>query len=272
MFADFMIDFMKESVNEDIPFFAYYPMVLMHTPWERTPDHPDITDINSPEAKKANVEYTDKIVGRLMDALDELGVRENTLVVFIGDNGTQEIGKSTVTEWGARVPCIISCPGVVQSDVVSMELVELSDILPTMLDFAGITVKNADELDGFSALPLLIGETDSHREYIWSNYGQFRIIREKHWLLERNSIDDFGDLYYCGDIRNGLGYQRITDFSNPEALQAKERFTRHIERMPVVEIREDDRIDFADFVDRKKRSLVRSLKDIYDEDYGADQY
>ena len=268
MYSDFLIDFMRKSVSEDKPFFVYYPMVLMHTPWERTPDHPDITKINSPEAKKANVEYADKIVGKLMKAIKELNVEDNTLVIFIGDNGTQDIGKSTVTEWGPRTPCIIKCPGTVKKGVISTELVELSDILPTMLDYTGIQPKNHEELDGISLMPLLSGKETAHRDFIWSFYGQFRVIREKEWLLEHNSVDDFGDLYYCGDHRNGLKYKLITDFSDPETQKAKARFEDHISNLPVPEFEKDLRDEFDDFVMKKKKNLLKSLNEIYDEDYG----
>jgi len=268
MYSDFIIDFMKQSVRDKQPFFAYYPMVLMHTPWERTPDHPEITEINSAEAKKANVEYTDKIVKKLTDALGDLGIEKNTLVVFIGDNGTKDIGKSTVTEWGPRTPCIISCPGTVKQDLVSGELVELSDILPTVLDFTGINPKNSHELDGISLMPVLTGEKLTHRNFIWSFYGQFRIIREKEWLLERNTNAEFGDLYYCGDYRNGLGYKLITDFSDPEAMAARNRFREYIHQLPVPDLGPENEAEFADFVEQKKKILLKSLEDIYNEKYG----
>lgn len=268
MFSDFIVEFMEESVKEDRPFFAYYPMVLMHTPWLRTPDYPNLSGINTPETKKANVEYSDKIIGKLINALHELGIAENTLVIFVGDNGTQKIGKSSVTEWGVRTPAIISCPGTVQSGVISDELAELSDLLPTMIDFANFNTRNSDELDGISLLPLLEGKKEHHREYITSYYGQYRIIREKKWLLERNSEDEFGDLYYCGDNRNGLGYKLIKDFSDQEVQKAVARFSSYLKEIPVPEIDEKDRSDFADFVARKKQTLMKELEEIYDEDYG----
>ena len=269
MFSDFIVDFMKQSVEDDRPFFAYYPMVLMHKPWLRTPDHPDIEGINTDEAKKANVEYSDKIMGKLMDAIRELGIEENTLVIFVGDNGTQGIGKSTVTEWGVRTPCIVSCPGTVQSGVVSEQLVELCDLLPTMLDFSDIRVRNEQELDGLSLMPLLKGEQEQlDREYITSFYGQFRIIREENWLLERNSQDGFGDLYYTGDIRNGLGYRLVEDYTHPQVQKAMVRMMDHLEEVPLPDVNREYREDFSDFVGKKKDHLVRQLEKLYGEDYG----
>ena len=268
MYSDFLINFMKKSVKENNPFFVYYPMTLMHTPWERTPDHPEIDDINSPEAKKANVEYADKIVGKILNTLKELNIEKNTLVIFVGDNGTQDIGKSSVTEWGPRTPCIIRCPGTVKQGIVSDELVEVADLLPTMLDYAGIQSKNQRDLDGLSLIPLLKGDKENHKEFIWSYYGQFRIIREKEWLLEHNSIDNFGDLYFCGDHRNGLQYRLITDYTDPEAQKAKARFEEYIRHLPVPEFSHEARQEFDDFVENKKGHLLKSLKEIYNEDYG----
>ena len=263
MFSDFLIESMGKSVKNGKPFLAYYPMVLMHTPWIATPDHPDIEGKNSDAAKQANVEYTDKIIGKLLHALDSLNIRENTLIVFIGDNGTQKWGKSSVTEWGVRTPCIVSCPGTVREEGASGELVHLADILTTILSFAGYTPENIKDLDGTDLMPHLESGIPLERDFIWSFYGQYRIIREKEWLLESNSVDGFGDLFYCGDLRNGLGYELITDFSPPRVQDAVTRFNGYIEQLPVPDFEEADRVDFADFVWKKKETMIENVTELY---------
>ncbi|MDC0308532.1 FAD-dependent oxidoreductase, partial [Planctomycetaceae bacterium] len=99
--ADFMIDFMKRK--KDGPFLVYYPALLLHTPYIRVPGSPttsalpDSEQKNGPECFPEMVEYLDKNVGRLVNAVDELGISNNTFILFCADNGTH----SPVTSvWG----------------------------------------------------------------------------------------------------------------------------------------------------------------------------
>ena len=263
IYSQFIMDFIKKSVAQDQPFFAYYPMALVHSPWVGTPDHPDVKD-NSPEAFKANVEYCDKIMGRLIKTLEDAGVRENTLVIFIGDNGTQNLGKQTVTEWGPRTPCLISCPGSVQAGIVSDEVVDIPDILATMVDYAGFKPKNLARLDGKTLMPLLTGASDTHKPFAVSYYGHYRVIREKEWLLESNMDGSFGELYYCGPNRNGIDYQRVTDFSKPEAKAARERFENYIKTHCLrASMSDEDKTEFTGFVAKHKKVLIKNLGSRY---------
>ena len=141
IFTDFAIEFIQRRKDE--PFFVYYPMALTHGPFYETPD-----TVKSEEGKfknlksnfKCNVEYMDKLVGRIVEALEKMGLRENTVLMFTGDNGTGGDGKGQNTELGARVPMIVNCPGVVEKQGLCGELVDLSDVLPTLADMAGIRV------------------------------------------------------------------------------------------------------------------------------------
>ncbi|MDO9634497.1 MAG: sulfatase-like hydrolase/transferase [Paludibacter sp.] len=271
MFSDFLAQFMEKSVKDKKPFFAYYPMVLMHTPWIGTPDHPNLK-LNSPEARKANAEYTDKMVGKLLKKLDDLGIRENTIVFFLGDNGTQGVGKSSVTEWGPRTPLIVSCPGTIKPAVYNQP-VEITDVTVTALDYANVKPKNHKDLDGISLMPMLTGKSKKHRDYAMSYYGQYKILREEKWLLEANSVDNFGDLYYCGDKKSGLGYQLITDYkNNKEAQAAKKRFEGYLATLPTPDISKDLRDEFTLFVENKKQTLLKSLKEEHNENYGGVSY
>ena len=109
LFNDFVIDFARR--HKDGPFFVYYTSVLTHGPRVETPD-PTKPGARWPAGLKSNLEYLDHLMGKLFAALKAEGLDENTLVIFIGDNGTGGEGKGTVTELGARVPCIIRGPGV----------------------------------------------------------------------------------------------------------------------------------------------------------------
>jgi hypothetical protein len=170
-------------------------------------------------------------MGRLLDALHESGLDRNTLVIFIGDNGTAGSGKGTLTELGARVPCIIRGPGV-RSGVVSNALADLTDILPTLADLAGTKLPADIPFDGRSLLPLLKGETTSHREWIYSHLDDGRILRDSRWLLEIDKGGRGERLIDCGQSRNGSGYAEVNPAENPEAAAARRRFTEILSAIP----------------------------------------
>ena len=233
IFTDFVIDFARR--HKDGPFFIYYPMALTHGPFYSTPDttssHADRFR-NLKSNFKANVEYMDKLVGRIVRALDDLGIRDNTILVFTGDNGTGGDGKGRPTELGARVPMIVNCPGTVKALEASDELVDLSDILPTLVDFAGAELPQDRPIDGRSFAPILRGEKGSRREWIFSYLGDKRVLRTKRWLLEENSPHQFGRLYDCGDCRDGSAYREVTESTAPEVLAVKKRFAAILEGLP----------------------------------------
>jgi arylsulfatase A len=240
IFADFLIDFARR--HQDGPFFLYYPMALTHAPYYSTPT----TDPNETEKFKhsadkfqENVEYTDKVVGRIVGALEEMGLRENTVIFFTGDNGTGGQGKGQPTELGARVPMIVNCPGLVKPTGVSDELVDLSDLLPTLAELAGAELPQDRPIDGRSYAFLLRGEPGEPREWIFSYLGDRRILRTKRWLLEDNSPHHYGRLYDCGTSRDGTGYREVTDSTDPEVLAIKRQFEAILATKPAPLLPED---------------------------------
>ena len=262
MYSDFLIGFMEDCTEKEEPFLAYYPMTLIHTPWVGTPDKPDVKT-NSPEALKANVEYCDKIIGKMIGSLERLGIRENTLVVFIGDNGTQGYGKTTASEWGPRTPCIISCPGTIPGNRVSGELVDIPDILPTILDFAGICPDSRKELDGKSLMPVLTGKSGKHEEFAISYYGNIRIIRTREWLLESNSDEEEGRLFYCGENRSGTGYTPVGT-SSPEARKIMRKFRRIIKsESSETGMSDAGKEEFRKFLEKNEKNMNSNLQKKY---------
>jgi arylsulfatase A len=226
--TNFLTDFMKK--HRDGPFLAYFPMCHTHAPFYPTPDmHPAEGDKmrGGKTNFKANVEYMDKLVGRIVSALDELGLRQNTVVFFVGDNGTGGEGKGTATELGCRVPMIVNCPGTVKPGVISDELVNVCDIMPTMAEFAGAELPKDREIDGRSFAPLLRGEKGNPREWIFGYLADKRMLRDKRWLLEGN-----GRFYDCGTSRDGTGYKDVTDSNDPEVVAAKKRFEEILRDKP----------------------------------------
>ena len=208
-----------------LPFLLYYPMILVQSPYPRVPDveHPG-------QRKKGNlqsfVEYTDHLVGKLVDELDRLGLGENTIVFFAGDNGTEGLGKRTATERGARVPFIVRCPGTVKAGVICDALTDFSDVLPTLAEFAGAPLPRGLVLDGRSLAPVLTGKTTRHREWIFSYLEDKRILRDSRWLLEGD-----GRFYDCGSDRDGQ-YAEVTTASSREARRARARFDKILQQLP----------------------------------------
>ena len=198
--ADFMIDFMRRNKNE--PFLIYYPALLVHTPYIRVPGGPKTNALpdseqkkNGPECFPEMLEYLDKNVGRLVNAVDELGLSDDTIILFCADNGTHapvisvwgenrtkiKGGKMTMTDRGSRVPLIASWPGTIKPGTQCDDLVELADFLPTFLEIASAP-KPMQRVHGQSFLPQLLGEKGSARQWVHIEYKNNRQIRTRKWI------------------------------------------------------------------------------------------
>jgi len=127
------------------------------------------------------VTYADKLIGTVVATLEQHALRENTLIVVVGDNGTKLGhpskmgdrtvigGKSTRKLTGTHVPLIVNWSGVVGPGGVSQDLIDSTDFLPTLCEAAGAAIPTALKLDGRSFLPQLRGEKGVPREwtYCW---------------------------------------------------------------------------------------------------------
>ena len=182
---DFALDFITR--HKDAPFFLYYPMILTHDPFQPTPDSPDWDPTTKGENKLKDLKhfadmtaYMDKMVGRVVAKLDELKLRENTLLIFLGDNGTHVTvtsrfkdadfrgGKGTTTHRGTHVPLIANWPAVMKEGRVNRDLISSADFLPTICAAAGVPVPAT--VDGVSFLPQLRGEKGTPREWLYCWY------------------------------------------------------------------------------------------------------
>lgn len=182
---DFALDFVTR--HKDHPFFLYYPMILTHSPFQPTPDSPEWDPAAMGEQVNQNVkhfaamtEFMDKMIGRLDAKLLELGIRDNTLLIFLGDNGTlskvvtrfqgadYKGGKGSTNRRGTHVPLIVSWPAVITSGRVNRDLISSVDFLPTICEAAGIAVPEG--IDGVSFLPQLRGEIGTPREWLYTWY------------------------------------------------------------------------------------------------------
>ena len=233
LFTDFVLDFARR--NRDRPFCAYFTSPLTHRPHLETPD-PERPGSRRPAGFASNLEYLDHLVGRLVRGIDGLGLGERTIIFFIGDNGTAGRGKGTVTELGARVPFIVRCPGTVRPGVVSRELTDISDILPTLADLAGARIPEGHPIDGKSLAPILRGASAEHRPWIFSFLGTGRILRDKRWLLELPG-DGTERFFDCGESRDGTGYRDVTGSADPQAVAARQKFAEILKGLPGPEAR-----------------------------------
>ena len=185
--SDYALDFIQRK--KDVPFFLYYPMMLTHGPYDATPDSPDYLESKAGDARGRighfpdMVAYTDKLIGKLIAKLEELKLRDNTLILILGDNGTgkgtpsrfkgRDVigGKSTSTMWGTHVPGIGNWPGHFASGKVNADMIDTTDFLPTICQATGTSVPAELKIDGRSFLPQLRGETGNPRDglYVWYN-------------------------------------------------------------------------------------------------------
>ena len=183
--VDFILDFMNN--NRDDPLFVYYPMALPHWPMVPTPDSKEWKDPERRDEEDLRyfddmVAYMDKLVGRLVDGLVKLGLREDTLILFYSDNGThlkvssimngKEIqgGKATPKQSGIRVPLIASWPGKIKPGRTTSDLVDASDFFPTLADLAQVKIPNQRQIDGISFAPTLYDQPGKKREWCFFWY------------------------------------------------------------------------------------------------------
>jgi arylsulfatase A-like enzyme len=202
--TDYLLDFITRQ--EGGPFFAYYPMILPHNPFAPTPDSPEWATGDRAQADPRffsdMVTYMDKLVGRIVRGLDEEGIRDNTLVMFLGDNGTNRSITSPTTQGdvtghkgfpddgGTRVPLIANWPGILPGGLVLDDLVDTTDFLPTIAAVTGARPPSGVELDGRSFSPQLRGRTGDPRDWVfchydpdWGNFGRTRFARDQRWKL-----------------------------------------------------------------------------------------
>ncbi|MGI9429946.1 MAG: sulfatase-like hydrolase/transferase [Bythopirellula sp.] len=210
VYCDFLIDFMTAERSQ--PFFAFYSMALCH----------DVTDdLDQPVPVGPNGRYQtyaemvaamDDRVGRLVDTIDDAAWSRNTLVLFFTDNGSPartivtatgndlirapvvsqrngvEIpgGKTQLTDSGTRVPLIVRWPGQVARGTTTDQLVDVSDMLPTLAEIAGGDLAKHVTLDGQSFAPLLLGKQSSPREWVYAEHKLAGCVRNHRWKLYRD--------------------------------------------------------------------------------------
>lgn len=238
----FLMDFIERTHAENRPFFAYFPMNLIHSPLITPPGDLTTAERNFPEDLGASermagkmVHYMDAIVGRLLSKLKRLGVEENTLVIFTGDNGTAANlvtrlgdfhlpgGKRTMNEAGTRVPFIARLPGRIPSGPRD-SILSLVDVLPTLASMAAIPVRH--EVDGLNLSHNLLDQPGEDREYFMMAFeGGVYFVRDKRFRLHED-----GRLYDVPvtNVEARYGMQILDDLS--QHSDARKRLEQRLDQ------------------------------------------
>ncbi len=228
-----LVDFMTR--HRDRPFFAYYSLSHVHGEILPTPD-------SAPDSKDHytdNVRYMDKLVGQLMAELDRLKLREKTLVVFLGDNGTTggrldraTIGgrlvvgaKGSMLEGGSLVPMIVSWRGVTPAGRVSADFIDSSDFFPTFAELAGAKLPANTVIDGHSLAAQFRGEKGRPREWVFNQLAKMWWVRSDGWKLNQS-----GELYDMSDAPFAEKLV-VADTRDPAAITARQRLQAALDRL-----------------------------------------
>ncbi len=247
IFADYLIEFMTRK--RDRPFFAYYSTILTHIPVVPTPHNKD-KKTTAREKFAGMLNYADHLMGRLIGALDDAGLRKNTIVFIAVDNGTDNgsdqkafeslggringrtsgEGIYSLTERGINMPLIVNCPELIKAGQVSDDLVDASDILPTLAGLAGAELPKGVKIDGRSFAPQLLGKKPESpwRDWCMTQYYNQRVVRGQRFKLY--SSGEFYDLSEDPLEQHNLAG---TDKSTSEsAQQGRKRLQTVLDSLP----------------------------------------
>ena len=221
----FITDFITK--HKDQPFFLYYSMSHMHGPILRTPDSKKGEDKD--QLYVDNIDYMDKLVGQLMKFLDDQNLRDNTVVIFTGDNGTARFGEETATvdgkkisgkkatmlEGGSRVPLIVNWHGHTPAGKTNSDLTDFSDFFATVAELGGAKLPDGVTLDSHSFAPQIEGKKGTPREWVYVELNGKSYVRDGRYKLTPQ-----GELF---DLKNAP-FEEIavaSDSTDPDAAAAR---------------------------------------------------
>jgi len=242
--AEYMPDLMQKSAldfinsNQSKPFFLYYSLSFVHSQILPTPDSAPPAPGTDAAARYVqlyndNITYMDKLIGKLLAELERLKLRDNTVVFFMGDNGTAKANADRATiggrrivgqkggmeEGGGLVPFIVSWQGVSPAGKLNENFTDASDLLPTFAEIAGAPLPGNRVIDGKSLLPQIKGDTKSPRTWAFNQLGGNYYVREAGWKLNQA-----GQLF---DMKNAP-FEEIpvaADSKDAAAIAARQRLS-----------------------------------------------
>jgi len=189
------------------PFLLYYPMLLTGASRGSTAVSDKQPAGDERDAYAGYVTQMDQLLGRLVAAVDQAGLTGNTMIVFTSDNGSAVAGtldgrpynrgRGQTGDWGVHVPLIVRAPFLIpQPGLESADLVDFTDLYPTLLELARVKRSPETPFDGKSLVPSLSGDEDpfKKRNWIYTQSGSFRMVRD--WQY---SLDNRGGCYRLSD-------------------------------------------------------------------------
>ncbi len=238
-YFDRAIDFIDE--NRDRPFFAYITPAMPHWPLSASEE---FKGTSRRGLYGDAVEEIDSNIGRLLSHIEQMGLAENTLIIFSSDNGPWLIkgdeggsalplrdGKSTCYEGGVRVPCIMQWQGVIPEGVVSHSIMSSIDIFPTLMHYADNTIEY--DIDGVDASRLLENPAAEIRDtHIYIKFGEMVGVRQGDWIYLPYSGSKFPpkdaepELF---NIREDISQQNNLYRSNPRRARKMQRIFDRLE-------------------------------------------
>lgn len=226
---------MREAKAVDKPFLIVHNELLPHWPVVETPDDRRLKR----EPSLGNfINYMDQLVGRLLNEVETLGIRDNTYVIFMGDNGTWEPdfinpkfgqsgegkhtrhtlagnvngGKADLNDGGSHVPLIFWGPTSLPASSVCEDLIDVVDLFPTFCELSGTKLKSSITIDGRSIVPQLKGKLGIPRTWVHHAYrgenlfdGKFRLFRKDGKMIDARE----------------LPLEKPADLKDPQAQAAK---------------------------------------------------
>ena len=218
---DFALDFIER--HKDRPFVLYIPTVLPHAPFVPTPNSPNASE---PKERFAGmISYLDTMVGQVTAKLSELGLDDNTVVIFSSDNGTNKKitsyrngaevsgGKGTSTIRGTHVPMIVRWTGHFPAGARRDGLFDIMDVYPTMAEIAGRPVPTGS-IDGVSQVPVIAGEKRSARDHIFMHYAPVWPTAEPARFVFDSSFKLYGDGTF---VKLDIAHGGETEVKSPKA-------------------------------------------------------
>jgi arylsulfatase A len=229
LMADYVIEEMKKAQAKGQPFCIQHNMVLPHVPIIDTPN--DRATHTEPSLDRM-VTYLDQIVGKLAGAVEQLGLSEQTYIIFVGDNGTHAEaprptraglvhgGKWQLNEGGMHVPLIVAGPKTIAGTTID-ELVDMTDLFPTICDLAEVQLPKQLGNSGFSFRLALTDKAVNKRRWVTGAIGNDFAVFDGQWRLHHQKERLF-------DCRH-LPEERAADLNDAAAQAAKARL------MPVLD-------------------------------------
>lgn len=266
LYTNKAIDYLENQRDPEKPFIVYLAHTMMHTIIDASPEFKEKTGDN---LYRAVVEEFDYETGRLLDTLDRLGLRENTLVIYTSDNGpwnqpkyyenkkghpensifwgdagSFRDGKASIYEGGSHVPCIMRWPGKIAAGKTNDGLMATIDLLPTFASLTGAKVPDDRAIDGVNQLNFILGNSKSARKTYLYNPGsasvqstilQGNAIREGDWKLisplkVMNFLEDGGSgNWELYNLKKDIGEKKNLADQYPEKVERLKRLLKSSE-------------------------------------------